>query len=368
MQNGWESLRVVHSKGGLRIINEYSSLVKIYPHVLDENQVTFNIASYHDFFPITQTYKLPIIGVEFYIDSRHFEGNELPEWRVFSSMSSNPWMNNDGAQLWSDIATSAYKHKYGELLDISLRISYQLRVSAWKLKQISVSYHNQLRGKIKNKTFKNNEQFDDSFTWLCYLSIQSSLVEMCILRDYLSEYTAHCVFNNLLSDTSSRIATFSSFRKCILNKNQLDDALFLELKQISEGSGWLKNLGEYRDLVVHSAPLTHAENRIFAICKSIEFDGVELPTVCCPIPPNPMKISKLRAKGALFEDFEEQLKIYSNLNEEHGPFIDGLEYCHTTLNRMSELAVKLAERSPVEPQRMVFDKSNIIGEVRIEEV
>jgi hypothetical protein len=46
--------------------------------------------------------------------------------------------------------------------------------------------------------------------------------------------------------------------------------------------------------------------------------------------------------------------------------IDGMDYASETLGRLSVLAKKIAEKSPLTPEKIVLDKSDIIGEIKIE--
>ena len=45
--------------------------------------------------------------------------------------------------------------------------------------------------------------------------------------------------------------------------------------------------------------------------------------------------------------------------------MDGLDYVSGALGNLTNLPDKVAEKSPVTPQMMVFDNSNIIGEVKV---
>ena len=121
--------------------------------------------------------------------------------------------------------------------------------------------------------------------------------------------------------------------------------------------------------MVHSAPIAQAEKRLFAICDELPIDeNVSIPIIRCPIPENPSIISSHRAKGNQFENFEMQFKLFVKTMETDAPQKDGLEYCHCSLGKISKLASKLANRTPVKPKMFVFDKSNIKSEVKIKKI
>lgn len=365
MKDEWRSCRVIHSLGGIRLINEYGPPVRISPSAINGKSAAFETPAYGDLFKRTENIGLPIFGVDFLTHSGQFNGKDIPEWRSYFKANNTVWANEEGARLWSDIGTGAHKARCGKLWDVGSRISQQLRVCGWRLRELSDSYNAQLLSVSEDKDFSSNNRFMNGYTWLCYLSIQSFLVDICILRDYLSEYAAGFVFDKTDDKKHINITTLSALKKHILNNNNIDDPIAKELDEITSGDGWLKVLGAYRDLAVHSAPLAQAERKLFAITKKVEIPGGELPYICCPIPKNPHQISAARANGSMFENFEEQFNRYIGVGEEKTDHIDGLEYCHEVLGLMSNLANILASRSPVKPQMMVFDRSNIIGEVKI---
>ncbi|RBP33552.1 hypothetical protein DFR37_1342 [Eoetvoesiella caeni] len=365
MSDEWKALRVIHSKGGVRIVNEYDPTVKIIPRTLNEKTATFETPTYGALFDRCEKVGLPVLGVEFFTYAGHFNGEDIPEWRTFYTSRNNVWGNEEGAQLWSNIGTGAYKEKNGRLWDVGSRISHQLRVCSRRLKELSDSYHSQLCSVVGKQDFATNKRFMNGYTWLCYLSVQSFLMDICILRDYLAEYAANFVFEVSNDSQKSSITTLSGLRKYVLRNLNGEDAIAEELNEITEGDGWLKMLGAYRDLIVHSAPLVQAERRLFAIIKTIEIPGGQLPCISCPMPKNPQEIFVSRANGSMFENFEEQFNRYTGIGEGEADYIDGLEYCHKALGMISDLANKLALRSPVKPQMMVFDSTNIIGEVKV---
>jgi hypothetical protein len=159
----------------------------------------------------------------------------------------------------------------------------------------------------------------------------------------------------------------AGLKKKVLDKIVDADAVTQFLKAATGDGGWRKELGEYRDLVVHSAPLAKAEQKLFAVCDVIDIgeSGGLLPSVRFPIPENPQVISKMRATGDLFEDFTLQFEAFIKAIASEMPNRDGLIYAHDVMSKLVTLSAMLADKSPLRPEMMVFDKSNIIGAVRI---
>ena len=129
--------------------------------------------------------------------------------------------------------------------------------------------------------------------------------------------------------------------------------------------GWLFELGAYRDLVVHSAPLAKARNRLFATSHELHItDHGSLPAVRLPIPLNPNAVSKSRATGEHFEDFTRQLDRFAEATSTDATSSDGLLYAHQALNKLILLACQLGEHSPLAAEVPRIGPADIIGPVR----
>ncbi|MCS4309351.1 hypothetical protein M2404_003722 [Rheinheimera pacifica] len=364
MENEWLAYRIVHSAGGIRLINGYGPSVKISPNAINGKIATFQTSSYRALFSSIEEVGLPILGIEFFTHSGQFKGTDIPEWGSYYKSVNKIWSSEEAVHLWGDIGTGAHKAENGRLWDVASRVSQQLRVCGWRLKELSDSYYAQLLSIAEQKDFSRNSSFLNGYTWLCYLAIQSFLIDICILRDYLAEFSANFLFPLPKNQKSLNITTMAGLKKHCMNGENLNDPLIQMLDKITSKSGWLKELGEYRDLVVHSAPLAQAERKLFVITKTKNISGGEIPSICCPIPKNPHEISISRANGSMFKSFEEQLNKYIGVGKDDGDHIDGLEYCYDVLGKISLLALQFADRSPVKPQRIIFDSSNIIGGVQ----
>lgn len=354
MRKKWPSIiRIVHIQGGIRLINETNPIVKLLNHSLDGKELSFQISDYGQLYSDIEKFNLEIIGIDFYEHNSQLTNKELPDWQPFSKM----WLHMKSSNLWSNISYGSYKAKNAKLWDLASRISYQLSLIAFRLKEISNSYNSQLLSILDNN-YKNELKFMNSYTWFCHMSIQSCLIDICILRDYLAEYIAKFIFNSEIN-----ITTMSGLRKKILNQKDIDesilkDPIYLELKNITDEQGWLKTLGDYRDLIIHSTPLAQAENKLFAIYKIIEIHKKEVPTIFCPIPKNPQNIYQNRSKEYFFNDFNKLFYDYI-YDDETDLKIDGLNYCYQVVNLMAKLSLKIGMRSPIEPEMITFDKSTI---------
>ena len=292
----WLAARIVHLIGGCRATNNPGPTVELVPNTLNGELVRFQLNKYGAIYSNLETLGFGVIGVDFYSDVLEAEGSVPPNWRSYHRIKTKIWPVEDICQKWRNIANAAFQEKNGRLWDLGSRIAHQLRVCNWRLRDISEAYHNQLRAILQTNDFKVGMRFEDGFTWLIYLSLQSFLVDACILRDYLSEFAADYIYKNCIDLKTQRITSMGSLKKKVLNKVSDKDELTNKLQQETSTNGWITLLGNYRDLVVHSAPLANAEKNLFAICG--EFNVSErgsLPIIQCPIPKNPAKISASRS-------------------------------------------------------------------------
>lgn len=373
-KQNWPAARIFHLLGGCRAINNSGPVIELYPNVLEEKIARFNINEYGSAYLELRKLGLKIIGVDFYSNILEVEGNMPPDWRVYRVYNLNKqtsWPCWDAFQIWSNIGSNSFEKDNWVLWDLASRIAYQLQVCSWRLREVSESYDNQLNAKLglKGSGFKLGQHFADGFTIFMYLSLQAFLIDACILRDYLAEFVAKFVFFISYPETEiSKVTSMSGLIKKILKKKEKiganSDVLLEQLKEDTSEGGWIHLLGSYRDLVVHWAPLVQAKHKLFAICHEIDIGGGKLPAIFCPIPKDPDEIKTSRVRGILFSDLALRLESLSSTQDK----IDGLEYVHTIMNKLSHLALKLAKYSPVEPTMMHFDKTNISSPIIIQHV
>ncbi|TRO12676.1 hypothetical protein EQ826_23320 [Ectopseudomonas mendocina] len=255
------------------------------------------------------------------------------------------------------------KKKEAELCDVAARISHQLKACEWRLRQLSESYNDLLNSRIKDGRFKDGERFANGYTALSYLSVQSYLVDVCILRDYLSEFYWLMTYKGKDGGGSKR-TTLGGLCK-IWKKDSPSDKAGLELKASATEGGWLYELGAYRDLVVHSAPLAKADRTLYAVCQSLEMtQGQRLPAIKLPLPNDPSGIAGGRSSGSYFEDPELNFARFSNALENYESAKDALEYAHLTMQLMGALANSMSKLSPVSPEIPVITRDDIIGDVK----
>ncbi|MDP2748943.1 hypothetical protein [Pseudomonas sp.] len=355
-------IREVHLFGGARAINYMEPLVNIVPDTVSGKTARFRLSGFGSLFKELRDLNMGIVGCDFFTHSIEVEGISPPQWRT-KCLVNPSWLCTDQGHEWSFIAHSAFKQKNGIFFDMASRISHQLRACEWRLRQLSESYRDQLGSTLKSKSFDEGRRFSNGYTSLCYLAFQSFLVEVCILRDYLSEFYWVSNFEKAVGD--KKITTLGGLLK-EWRKNPPSDKLGKEIKASACLGGWLFELGAYRDLVVHSAPLAQADRALFAVCHSSAMpQGERLPGIKLPIPNNPFEISGGRSSGRYFSDPELNFARFSNALEDVDSVKDALQYAHLSMQLISALSKSVSDISPVRPEVPMLTAKDILGGVKV---
>lgn len=357
MNDDYPAIRFVHLLGGLRADNGPNPKVELFPTALSGKTVSFQSTAYRALFAELGRLGFGIVGTDFYSHSLEVRGAYPPDWRPYHT--STQWACFRISQKWTQIAHEAYQQQNGRLWDIGARISYQMETCAWRLRDISERYHDQLCAVLIRHDFTNGWRFDDGYTRLAYSSVQAFLVEACVLRDQLAEFVAHFKYEAEGNTAATKVTSMGKLKTKILDKTTCSDPISTELKTVTKQGGWLKELGDYRDLIVHSAPLATAGKRLMAVCSVQAVGAEELPIVVLPLPDSPDQIFPLRNTGNLFKDFEKQVEAF--IGAADTPAKDALEYAHTSLGKLAALAEVVSNLSPVVPTIPTFDQKNIIG-------
>src|ERR1700731_1168671 len=230
---------VIHLPGGLRALQAGSSPLRIDPGSEQGGSLDIHSESGVPVIPQLKKLGLSVIGVRSLSHRWELEGVIPGEWRTFHAGSTKRWISYEGRQKWFEIAHAATKRRLGKLWDIAARISYQIEADTFRLEETSDQYASQLRSLITRGSFRSGSRFEDILTQRVFLSIQSFLIDACVLRDYLAEFAAVYVYK----ESAIRITTAASLIKRVLKDESRNDAISLKLRNATDKHGWLTLLG-----------------------------------------------------------------------------------------------------------------------------
>ena len=365
----WLAARTVHLTGGCRAYNSFDPILEFEPNVPSKPKAQITLRGYNTLFADLKNSGLVPIGCDFISNSLEARSLVPPNWRTFHAWPDTIWPCQEEIDRWAQIGYAASNSKDVKLWDLARRVSHQLRVCAWRLRQVSESYREQLYAATGSGEFRIGVRFQDGFTWLAYLAIQAFLVDACILRDYLAEFYAAyaCPDPDLVK--GGQITRMSILKKKVLDKVTQSTDATRELKTATAEGGWLYKLGAYRNLVVHCVPLARADASLLALTTELTIAGVgAIPAISLPIPENPSAIAKSRAASTYLTVLEDQFLFFVRANRGATPSMDGLVYAYSCLDRLTKLIRVLASYSPVAPEVPHITDADVIGEIKVTKV
>jgi hypothetical protein len=220
----WPYARTVHLLGGARATVEYGPDVLLFPPNVQRRITALISPTFGSLLSMLQGHGLLPIAVAARHPGRKGAGLIPSDQRVFLLQGRNwSWACREQSDNWRGIAHAAMDAGDLALWDLAKRLGYQMEVCEWRLLQISHAYHEQLqavhasRGPIQAGT-----RFEDGYTWHVYLTVQSFLVDCCILRDYLAEFVARYVLPEPIR--SDEIDSMGGLIKRVLRREVLVDS------------------------------------------------------------------------------------------------------------------------------------------------
>lgn len=359
MKENWPYCgRTVHLNGGLiASIEPQSDILALWPKTRDKKILEIKIDTFEQLYSALKKYNLDIIGIEFITHHSEFTGEAPTQFRGYTNQHK-VWSNWDSFQLWGGVSLSSFKHKNGLNYDLSNRIRFQLSTINNRLKNLSISYQRQLNALILKNEFKAGQRFKDGYTDIVYQEFHSFLFDCGILRDNLCEYIYNFSDNGRFKETGNEITTASGLFKILKKASDLSE-FEQSVKVAMNKDGWLHELGSYRDLVMHSAPINLTNHHLFAIHEPIKLPhGKEILSVRFPLPANPSKLYSQRCKRTDFDKYIEEFNELSRISLEDRGMYDCLEYAHKVYGLLSNLSLQLINESPVTPMRQTFIHSD----------
>lgn len=355
---------ILHLLGGVRAFwgdNGQPSPVQVEPHLMSGKGLEFTASSLGQAIQRCNALGLQSFGAGVYTNGLELKGIVPAQWRTIHYLPNSAWFCYEAQENWSQIAYAARKNQIGRLWDCSARIAYQLTTCISRLQDISDGYATQLRSLVAKK-FPYGSRIENLWTHSVFRSIQAFLAEACILRDYLAEFTAEYVYRAVMR---TRITTLAKLVPH-LRSGDFSGKLATDLRKATDPNGWLAMIGDYRNLVVHSAPLAMAQKDLWVWCQAHRLPrGERLPYVQFPLPADPAGIMALRRESD-YANFSTLADIFSGPAEVDSSMKDAFRYLHEVLGKLGELAAALVHHSPVPPEMPVLTDEDMVGPIEWE--
>lgn len=355
--------RIAHLAGGLRAVNPDQSKNIIISPTLPERSATLTINEYKELTSVLQSAGLKIIGVEFVESNMQVDGLHPNTWRPFYA-HMNGWPVQLAEDVWGNLSQAAFKQDDFSFVEIARKIEFQITSCCWELKRISDAYEQELQSFCRTHEFKDGLRFETVNTKFIYMGLHAFFSAIGSLRDYLAEYTARYLLKDVLPE-GLVIRKMSSLRSELRKSGDKGNQISKEILAITDHEnehGWLAKISDYRDLVVHYIPISHATHRGFLFQKLVSACDQELPSIFFPLPRDPYALRQQRSKGSLHDSVKEWMTSSVNF-ELVAEDQDALDCAHFALGLLVRLSLQLAGYSPYKPERLTLTEADLKGPI-----
>jgi len=364
----WQPVsRVVHLHGGLTAVNEIDPSVLISAGIDAPVLASFATPAFAGLFSHLEHLGLGVIGCRFIQSADEVVGIRPADFRVFAI--GKGWPAADVYQRLRNISSTAMKRDLMVVADCAARLAFEVQAVEGRILELSTAYAVQLRGYLheKSKHERSYQRFDDTNSVRVVLAIHSLFFELAILRDTIAEFLARVVLGD-----DDRLSAVRSMAKLLplLAKRRNSDELYERIQAAAAGDadppGWLAVMSAYRNLFTHVAPLEQVAHVHFVVfyMRSIVALG-ELPALYHPLPEQPIKLLKERQQGLPYTKFAEWAEASLGRNPDPAIEPDALTYLHGVVCRLVDLAVAVADRSPVAGEMLTISAADIRGPIKV---
>lgn len=320
-----QEVAIIHLLGGIRAATHPNGHLVLYPR-MDGSDVEFpSVRSTNAYIPNVRRLGLMEIGVE-ELSCEHQLVHS--HWYLLEEkVGMSP--DDGGRDLWSQIAYGAYLAGETIKAEIAGRIAFALAAASRRLRDVSEQYYFQNRAACEAR-LAPDAGFSNLATFDLYLAIHSCLMEMASARDYLARFIAVDVIKGASSES------MSGLRKEIIKKG-LSHPLGSLVVSICDktAGGWMAQLSEYRDIVVHRSPVTAITQNDYATCREIGLlGGASLRAINVGLPADAFSLK--------------------------GPsFVDALERLNQLLRLLIAFSREVARQGSVVPQQVHLQDSDL---------
>lgn len=356
MTSDLPALRMVHLSGGLRAFDYGDTPIDV--QAGEELTIaSFVRPKYAQLYSGLSQLGLAPIGVDFFKHDLEARGLLPPDWRVFNIKEGFSAYEVEHA--WGGVR-NVKSQQIDEVIDIAGRFRTYLRLLNLRVREISEAYHLALRCKLlmAKEAGRPVRPGLSAGGYLTYIeaAVHAFLADAAALRDLIAEAT----WGLVLKRSDHIVTSQAGFLKRTKAETH---PLAIEIQQAGEQGGWIKNLTDLRNAVIHIAPMADAHELHMLDLRVREAAGTQAPYVHFPLTTKQGGVRERppRMRGGQ-EELAARLQEYAAFVAESG---DALEYAAATFRQLAHLSDRVRLAAGLSTETMVFDKSNIIGPVKI---
>lgn len=238
----------------------------------------------------------------------------------------------DARVMWANIRADTARRGQREICDLAGRITTYLELLSIRIRQLSDAYNATLNAHLINQSSIKPGLFSTIYMVEIEAALHAFFADAASFRDLLAESCWRLVLRQGGREVT-RMRTF-------LNKaKNSSDPIAQELVRAGAAGGWIKNLTDVRNDIVHVAPVAQSQEHSFCDLRMVEVDqDGRVPILHYPLT---QKDGSIRRPSDRFVDYSEKTNVERSL-EEYREFVkdsmDALENAWRTFSRLVELS------------------------------
>lgn len=353
------SLRIIHLSGGHRAFDVGEPEIRV---GVDFNRTMLTIPNqpYDKVFGALESIGLQVIGADFLSGASH-DLNLPPDFQPITPSSgfSALW----GERAWSDVK-NVKSQRTPDIIDISSRFATYHRLLAIRIREISEAYTGALTSKLTDIDGKycrpeKDTLFSNGFQAHIEAAIHAFLADAAAFRDLVAE----SIWKLILKNNNNEVTTLGSLIKKTKNYSH-KGALLSYIHHHGSDGGWIKNLTDIRNSIIHVAPLANASELQSLHLRIHHLKGGSVPIIHYPLTTSDGRLRR-RPEPVDFDDYENlkaRIQTYHEFVKESG---DALIYANKCLGQLVELGNQVRETAELQHEILTITDADIIGPVRI---
>lgn len=316
----WDEL---HLLGGLRAGTHREGHLYVCPCATKGQVLTFpQVTDTRDYYRTIKSIGLDLLGH----DEHQINDDGEPSqsiWYQFDLASSrkSPSAGSLTGRLrivdtWSGISNTCRNSGRSDTAELAKHIAFGLRACELRLRDCSSEYLWQneyavFKGTHPGGRFSNLKSFDLD------LALHSLLTEMGTARDYLAHFISRFIFQDP-KPVDAMAALYKRIKKRQPSNTSASQEVADEVMTICDperAEGWMAKLTEYRNIIIHRAPLSGLSKHHFLTAERTAVGDTSLVRIFFPIPADPFTNDAVASVDALthFLDFQRRLRGFARL-------------------------------------------------------
>jgi hypothetical protein len=350
------ALRIVHLRGGLQAFDLEEPEITIGLNGL-VNPLRISRPPYPSLYRELTKLGLEPIGVHFVTDDDDLSGFAPARWQSWRTPQG--LRGKDITQEWSQVRSTYARKGDIAVAPAASTITTYLRLLDVRLYQLSVAYHAMLRFHMRRRKGQSARQpglFSNVWSQHLNAAVHGFLADAGSLRDALAEATWRLV----LKRTTDDVATMRTLMK---RSKDATEPLLVEMRKATADGGWIKNLSDLRNEIIHVVPLAGAHEHGLFELREIDVAGGKLPHMHYPLA---NLDGSLRRPPARTVDYSNDAEILQSIQDYQAfatSSIDALDYARRTLAQLMTLAEQVRLAAGLKGEMLHFTDADLVGPV-----